>query len=419
MAFLRSLSAGVSGLKNHTLMMDVIGNNVANINTIGFKGSRVTFGEMFSQTLRGASSGSTNAGGTNPMQIGLGASVLSVDTLFRQGGIELTGKESDLAISGNGFFVVNKGGKPYYTRIGAFEVDALGRLVQNGAILQGKMADQTGVIPSGTKLEDLKIDLDLKSPAKATEKAVFSGNLNSNAAVGDTVEGTTTVYDSQGNPLSLQLTYTKTAVNQWNWSADVTSPAGVTISGGGNGTLSFNPDGSFASMTYASGSALTIATGLGTSNLNINMTFGPVDGKGGISQNKGTSGVMVRNPDGYAAGEMKEWSIDTNGFINASFSNGQNIRLGQVMLAEFNNPVGLSRTGDGLFDVTSNSGGPVVVSSGGSSRSSIYSGSLEQSNVDLPEEFTKMIVAQRGFQSNARVITTSDEILNEVVNLKR
>lgn len=420
MAFLRSLSAGVTGLRNHTLMMDVIGNNVANINTIGFKASRITFGEMFAQTLRGASAGSATSGGTNPLQVGLGASVLSVDMLFKQGGIEMTGLDKDLAISGDGFFVVNKQGKNYYTRIGSFQTDKSGYLVQNGAVLQGKMADQFGNILSGTNLENLRIDSDRKSPAKATTLAEFSGNLQSSVAVGTTTDSTATIYDSQGNPLNLSIRFTKTGENAWSWSANVDDPPGVTIPSGGSGTLTFNNNGSLNTMTYNGGAtALKVTTGLGTQDLSVNLGFGKTGEFRGITQNDGSMAVSNRSQDGFAAGVLSKWDIDQNGFINATFTNGQTVKLGQVMLAEFNNPSGLSRNGDGLFDVSANSGVPSVVTTGEGARSSIISGALEQSNVDLPEEFTKMIVAQRGFQSNARVITTSDEILNEVVNLKR
>ncbi len=420
MAFLRSLSAGVTGLRNHTMMMDVIGNNVANINTIGFKGSRITFGEMFSQTLRGASSGTASNGGTNPLQIGLGASVLSIDTIFKQGGIEMTGGEGDLAIAGNGFFVVNKGGKPCYTRIGAFTVDDQGRLTQNGAILQGKIADQLGNISSGTKLQDLKIDLDRKSPAKATTLAKFSGNLDPNMKIGDSTDSTVTIYDSQGNALSLAVNFKKDAVaNTWNWTASVPTPVGTTINSGGSGTITFDDKGAFVGMTYDTGTELNLSTGLGTADIAAELNFGTAGEYKGVTQNSGTTSVSAREQNGYAAGEMTEWKINSSGFINATFKNGQSINLGQVMLAEFNNPNGLSRSGDGLFDVSANSGIPVIVEAGGASRSTIAAGALEQSNVDLPEEFTKMIVAQRGFQSNARVITTSDEILSEIVNLKR
>jgi flagellar hook protein FlgE len=418
MAFLRSLSAGVTGLRNHTLMMDVIGNNVANINTIGFKASRITFGEMFAQTLRGASGGSATSGGSNPLQVGLGASVLSVDMQFKQGGFEMTGQDSDLAISGNGLFVVNKGGKNFYTRIGAFTKDASGYLSQNGAILQGKLADQFGNILSGTNLENLRIDADRKSPAKATTQAEFSGNLDPSAAPGTTTDTTVPVYDTQGNPITVSIRFTKlAAANEWTWTATVPAPA--TTTAGFSGTISFNDNGSFKSKTYDTDSSLKITTGAGTQDLDISLMFGNAGEFRGITQNKGGMGVTYKNQDGYAAGELSKWDIDSKGFINATFSNGQSILLGQVMLAEFNNPNGLSRVGDGLFEVSANSGIPAILSAGEGSRSEIIAGSLEQSNVDLPEEFTKMIVAQRGFQSNARVITTSDEILNEVVNLKR
>ncbi|MFA6542366.1 MAG: flagellar hook protein FlgE [Bacteroidota bacterium] len=421
MSFLRSLSAGVTGLRNHTLMMDVIGNNVANINTIGFKGSRITFSDMFSQTLRGASSGTDFSGGTNPMQIGLGASVNSLDTMFTQGGIELSGRGSDLAIQGTGFFVVNKNGKQLYTRVGTFERDANGKLVLpgNGGILQGKLADALGNIPSGNTLEDLKIDLDRKSPAKATTLAKFSGNLDASAATGDTTSATVGIYDSQGNPISLSLNFTKSAnPNEWTWTVNAPSPS--TITGGGTGTVTFNPDGSLNQFSYDGGAtALGITTGLGTDNLSIDLNVGTANEFSGITQNKGTMMVSAKDQNGYAAGELSTWDVDQNGFVNASFSNGQVIRLGQVLLAEFSNPGGLMKSGESMYDVSANSGEPVVITAGGESRSAIAAGALEQSNVDLPEEFTKMIVAQRGFQSNARVITTSDEILNEVVNLKR
>lgn len=421
MAFLRSLSAGVTGLRNHTLMMDVIGNNVANINTIGFKGSRITFSEMFAQTLRGASGGTSTTGGTNPFQIGLGAKVNSLDTIFTQGGIEYTGKESDLAIQGNGFFVIKQGGKSFYTRIGTFERDSNGTLVLpgSGGILQGKIADGQGNIPSGTNLQDLKIDLDRKSPAKATTLVKFSGNLDASAATAATTTATVTTYDSQGNPISLTLTFTKSATaNQWTWSVAAPSPA--TVTAGGSGTVDFNADGSLDQFSYAGGAtALAITTGLGTSDLSIDLNVGTPNQFSGITQNNASMLVTSREQNGYAAGELSSWSIDQSGFINVTFSNGQVSLLGQVMLAEFNNPSGLTKSSDGLFDVSANSGSPVVVFAGGTSRSTIAVGALEQSNVDLPEEFTKMIVAQRGFQANARVITTSDDILSEVVNLKR
>ena len=184
MAFLKSLSAGVTGLQNFTTMMDIIGNNVANINTIGFKGSRVNFGELFSQTLRGATQSNANSGGTNPVQVGLGASIMSIDTNFKQGVIEATGNDSDLAIEGSGLFVVKRGSKSFYTRVGAFERDANGTLVMKGtgAIVQGRLANAQGTIPAGASPQDILIDVTRKSAPLATGIVKMSGNLDASAA---------------------------------------------------------------------------------------------------------------------------------------------------------------------------------------------------------------------------------------------
>jgi len=421
MGFLRSLSAGVTGLRNNTLMMDVIGNNVANINTIGFKGSRITFSDMFSQTLRGASSPSSTTGGTNPMQIGLGASVNSLDTIFTQGAFETTGGLTDMAIGGSGLFIVNSNGKQLYTRVGAFTSDSAGNLVTgSGAILQGKLADMNGVIPIGTTLQDMKIDMDRRFPAKATTTASFSGNLDSlakvdgidatgNLVVGDSTKASMDIFDSQGNPFTIEMTFKKTADNQWTWTA---SSSTGTINAGGSGTLEFNPDGTLKQFAYDGGATnFQMSTGLGTSDLAIDLNVKT------ISQNAGKMQVQNKSQDGFASGMLTSWEIDKSGIIVGKFDNQKRMNLGQIMLAEFNNPAGLMKSGDSMYDISGNSGEPVITSTGGNS--TINTGVLEGSNVDLPEEFTKMIVAQRGFQANARVITTSDEILNEVVNLKR
>lgn len=420
MSFLRSLFSGVSGLRNHQVMMDVIGNNISNVNTIGFKSSRATFGELFAQTLRGATQSSGANGGINPMQIGMGMAINTLDTNFNQGNIETTGQSTDLAIQGNGFFVVGKNGKTFYTRVGTFALDAAGKLVNpgNGAVLQGKVADDAGNIPSGTKLQDIKIALDKKSPAKATTSVKFAGNLDSSAATGDATSASVTVYDSLGNPITLSMTFTKTAnLNEWSWAADVPVPA--TITGGGDGLITFNADGTLNTFTYTAGTAVAIDPANGASAMSVNLDAGTANVFAGITQSKALSNVSPREQDGYASGLLSNITIDQNGQILGSFSNGTILTLGKVLLAEFNNPGGLTKSGENLFDVSGNSGIATIVAVGQSSGSVIISGALEQSNVDLADEFTRMIMAQRGFQSNARVITASDEFLNEVVNLKR
>ena len=423
MAFLRSLSAGVTGLQNYTTMMDVIGNNVANINTIGFKSSRITFGELFSQTVRGATQNTGTTGGTNPVQVGLGASVMSIDTMFSQGVIESTGNQSDLAIEGTGLFVVRNGNKNLYTRVGAFERDSTGALVMKGtgAVLQGKLANGQGVIPAGASLSDVVIDMSRKSAPKATDVAKIAGNLDASGGTyvpadpgppavpesGAKVNTTFNVFDSLGNTHAITATMTKNATaNQWDY--DVTDDTGTSL---GTGSLTFNTDGSVATGSPAAIPTVTLTNG--AANMDVSLDFST------LTQTQGTSVLTPTNIGGYASGDMQSWAIDQNGFITGSFTNGQVMTLGRIVLGEPANSSGLTRVGDGLYDISPNSGMISMIDPGAGSTSRILPSSLEQSNVDLPEEFTKMIVAQRGFQANSRVITTSDEILNEVVNLKR
>jgi len=423
MSFLRSLFSGVAGIRNHQVMMDVLGNNISNINTVGFKGGRVTFGELYAQTLRGASQPVGNNGGTNPMQVGLGMTVNSIDTLFGQGNIETTGQPTDMAIQGSGFFIVKKDGKTAYSRVGTFSLDAEGKLVNpgNGAILQGKLANAQGVIPSGTALVDVKIALDAQSPAKATTTVKFAGNLDSSAANNSTASASVSVFDSLGNTIPVTLTFTKTGANAWSWAAATVAPATTTAAG----TLTFNAaDGTLQSLT---GTPIIINPGTGAASpiggaTGIAVDFGiptatPPGVFKGITQTAAPSSVTPREQDGYAAGVLSNITIDKTGKVVGAFSNGTILDLAQVMLAEFNNPGGLVRSGDNTYAISGNSGGAAVVNAG--QNSTIQAGSLEQSNVDLSEEFTRMILAQRGFQANARVVTTSDEFLQEVVNLKR
>ena len=424
MAFLRSLFSGVSGLRNHQTMMDVIGNNIANVNTVGFKRGRVTFSEVYAQTLRGAGRPFGENGGTNPIQVGLGMSVSTVDTLFNQGTIETTDRPTDLAVQGIGFFVVNKDGRTMYTRDGSFSFDLSGRLVNpsTGAVVQGLLADANGGIPAGIRLEDIIINQDVTSPAKATENITFGGNLDASAepysagppATGGIVNSSVSVFDSLGNQIPLTLTFTKTGSNAWSWTASTTDASTGAQTQVGSGVVTFNPDGSLLSAT---GTNLSFASTTGAEPMDVALDFGTPGGLGGITQTANRSLVTSRDQDGYSSGKLKEISIDAAGRVLGSFTNDKVQTLAQIMLAEFNNPGGLVRVGGNMYDITGNSGSPAIVSAG--QTSSIVPGSLEQSNVDLGDEFTKMITAQRGFQASARVITTSDEFLQEIVNLKR
>ncbi len=680
---MQSLYAGVSGLKNHLTRMDVIGNNIANVNTIGFKSGRVTFKEAMSALLRGATRPSLERGGVNPMQIGLGMAIGSIDNIFTQGSLETTGIITDLALQGDGFFVLRDGEKRYFTRAGAFRVDSLGRMVSpDGLIVQGKMADALGVIGSGTAVGDITLPFGQKTAAKATSEIGFTCNLdsresplssifdsksllaieegsndmsglyangNANSALaltpGDTVtvqigatsvtytyvetdSGATaddfhtindliaevnndfsgtitasidldgainftngsggditltitssnatlqsslgaeggvsianggshlsdqfshtsmggdllvnlrdsegngleivatdvinisgsiggtgigassftatssstltdlataietafdtsaaaggsdiaevtidsdgsirvgtvagapsqvtsvtvncsgkpvfntamtfmqtqqpttvshstsiTAYDSQGGTHIITFTFTKdaTAENIWDWTASVEEPA--TMISGYSGKVEFNTDGSLKSFSYDTGSSFKFAPGTGAdSPVEISLNPGEMGGFTGVTQFASPSTTIASSQDGYGMGTLDSISIGEDGTITGSFTNGVLRTLAQISLASFKNPEGLKKAGDSLYQETTNSGLPLIGSAGTTVHATISSGALEMSNVDLAQEFVNMIVAQRGFQANARIITTSDDMLRELVNLKR
>jgi flagellar hook protein FlgE len=323
-----------------------------------------------------------------------------------------------MAIQGNAFFIVNQGGKILYTRDGNVEIDTTGKLSnkETGGVIQGRIADANGNIPPGAPLADIIIKKDLTSAPKATTQADFAGNLDATTAIGGTAQTSQPVYDSLGVEHSLTITFTKTGVNQWSWAASVTG--GTTAS---TGTIAFNTDGTLNAIT---GSPVTIAPAGGASAMTVALNAGipsaaAPGNNSGITQTAGTgtSTVSPLSQNGWAAGTLSNISVNSDGTITGAFSNNQTLTLGQIMLADFNNPSGLTRVGGNEFDVSGNSGAATVTAAG--TTSTIQTGVLEQSNVDLADEFTKMITAQRGFQASARVITVSDQFLDEVVGLKR
>ena len=691
---MRALFAGVSGLRNHQARMDVIGNNIANVNTTAFKASRVTFEEAFAQLVRGASRPPGDLGGINPIQVGLGMNIGSIDQDFSQGNIESTGRSTDMAIQGDSFFVVSDGNRTFYTRAGNFQLDADGRMVSpnNGFVVQGRNADSSGEIPSGAPIEDLILPFGQKSPARATTSMRLSGNLDSRedpqgtilvtqgsvyaieqsttnggagsdinglfaggnadaqlvgmtpdsttvtvsdgttsqtytyvetdtgagdsafhslqdliaeinsdfatmtASMDDTtgevvftaggapinlslsssnsvfsdafqavnvalaaagvarsdefshvagatdlvtnlrdgtgaslgltagqtilidgnvggnavaqgsigITGTTTysefvgeiddtlgivnttgaeinattgalrvtgdggttneisglnvrvggggapvfdsvfdsqpgnystiqeaedvlhalsitTFDSMGNPHVVTMTFTKdpTTANRWTWEAEV--GGGATITGGSSGAVTFDSDGRLETFTFdGGGNSIQVDPNNGASTpLDISLDSGNLGDINGLSQFASPSNAIAAGQDGFPMGNLQDFSIDEFGNITGFFTNGISQTLGQVALAGFTNASGLLRSGDGMYEESGNSGAAVIGFAGVSVQSTITPGALESSNVDLSQEFTSMIVAQRGFQANARVITTADEMLSELVNIKR
>lgn len=431
---MRSLFSGVSGLRNHQVRMDVIGNNISNVNTVAFKSGRVTFKEGFTQLLAGASRPPGDHGGINPIQVGLGMQIGSIDMAFQQGNLETTGLNTDLAIQGDSFFVVAKGAQHYYTRSGNFQLDAGGRLVSptNGFVVQGRMATN-GVYNQG--VGDITLPVGQKTAAKATASVAAAGNLNAAAPLfqgtfdatnralpvnrESWTETSITVYDSLGNQHDLKLQFWKTAADTWSWQVDGSNlPAGFTPPNSTPQTLTFDSQGILTTIAPTNPAVVTFAP-VGADPMNITLDFQEGSVNGLTSFAAGTNTAVLKDQDGYSAGLLQNFTIDRSGVISGSFTNGTNLVLGQIILADFNNPGGLLRAGDNMFTVSGNSGGAVLGYALAGSQSVITSGALEMSNVDLAQEFTQMIVTQRGFQANGRVITSADEMLQELVNLKR
>ncbi|MBU1318117.1 MAG: flagellar hook-basal body complex protein [candidate division Zixibacteria bacterium] len=643
---LSSLFSGASGLQNHVVRMDVIGNNIANINTTGFKRSRTTFQEALIQTLRGAGRPSAITGGTNPIQRGLGMTVASIDNIFTQGGLETSGQITDLAIQGAGFFILSDGNQDFYSRAGSFGFDANSDMVNtaNGLYVQGTLADATGVIPAKATVGNIRLPFGQQDPAKETSFIELANNINSVATTstaslqsggatnidrvfgqardgaggshaitvsgnqatqssalsaltggvltgsetlqslgvtaaglaettsisvdngatetpltgltltstvndlvlalnkiqgveceldggdirvtrtyageganrnvsvesslvaapaGETIVGalfdatatfdvnnglnhtmtatdvftpsnglaqpplalgleinettglvsgitglgsgnvtvesssalaagsaiittddteystSLSVYDSQGGKHTLVLTFTKSFLsNQWSWDATLAGSEQALY--GDSGEVTFNGDGSLASFDYDGGNtSLGIDPKNGAALMDIRIDAGTAGRFDGLTGFASTSTASIINQDGYGLGILNKIAIDPTGQVLGIFTNGVTRTLAQIVLADFSNEQGLRKNGQSLYQESANSGEAAVGVAGETIPATISSGALEASNVDLAQEFTGMIIAQRGFQANARVITTSDSMLDELVNLKR
>mgnify|MGYP001148252134 CR=1 FL=1 len=425
---MRALFSAISGMKNHMAFMDVVGNNIANVNTIAFKSSRVTFQDILGQTIRGASSPQGGRGGMNPAQIGLGMQLGGIDNIMTQGSLQSTGKLTDFAIQGDGFFVVSDGSRNYYTRDGAFDIDVAGNLVNpvTGLKVMGWRADASGVIDVDGPLVPLSIPFGTRISARATSNVVMAGNLdagtptyNAGPPATGLVQSTLTVYDSLGNAITLNLEFRKnSAANTWDVFAfydhdgnPLTAEQQVTPTPGqiefddttgavedpANGILNF-------SLANPPSGAPTLAFDIDFS---------------ALTQFAGASQLNVSSQDGAPAGALVSFAVGSTGEITGIYSNGANQVIGQLALAAFTNPGGLQRLGQNLWAPSANSGEPIIGQPNTNGRGSVSTGTLESSNVDLAQQFTSVILAQRGFQSSSRVITAGDQMLQDLVNIIR
>ncbi|MEK4970392.1 flagellar hook protein FlgE [Cytobacillus sp. FSL R7-0696] len=494
---LRSMYSGISGMKNFQTKLDVIGNNIANVNTAGFKKSRVTFKDAMNQMVAGPSSPTELRGGRNATQVGLGSTLATIDVIHSGSSMQTTGRALDLGIEGDGYFIVQQGGAQYYTRAGNFYLDDDGSLV-NSEGLKVQAYNSNGV------LGDVVVNVNATLPSVTTESITIQGNLAKDANVGTVFNQQIKTIDSNGNAHASTVYFKKVGENSWGvffdeepkpssvgtitssnddagnisvknpegykgtqtgeWKVElnndvytISTPDGeVTVDASAvengvlsahglqidvsnvkengtwtfnvtaptqpedNLTLSFDANGQIVGadalkegirIPVPSGVTDNMATADDESQLLVNLDFSA------LTQVEGASNANVF-PDGYTEGKLESFNIGASGEINGVYSNGLIDILGTIALAKFSNSSGLTKAGNNLYQASANSG-VANIGMAGDGRGSLAAGSLEMSNVDLSEEFTEMITAQRGFQANTRIITTSDEILQELVNLKR
>ncbi len=399
-----TFSTAITGLKAYQTDLGVIGNNIANANTVGYKASRAQFSELLVQTLEGATPPSDTSGGIDPMQIGAGVIVGGIMNIQTQGAIEPTGRSSDLAIQGEGFYVLSNGENQIYTRVGAFELDANGYLVDAG---------------TGLKVQGIGIDGNISIPlgsnaAKGTTEVELAGNLDAGDAT--TLETSFFIIDSLGGKHEIDLTFTRptASASEWNYAAAGTAPASFT--GTASGTISFASGGDVLSITgpgAASGSFTFNPGNAAASGQEFTIDFTNLTGFAALSS------VSMKQQDGLPPGSLSSFNIASDGTVNGIYSNGLVTVIDTLKLASFSNPAGLLRLANGQFGETPNSGVAQFGAAGTGGRGTIVAGALEQSNVDLGTELVNLIIAQRGYEANAQVISVANQIQQTTLNLLR
>jgi len=418
MSILSSIFTGVSGLNSNGQALSVIGDNIANVNTVGFKGSRMAFGDILSQSLTGLSGSS---------QVGRGVAVNGVTAMFTQGSFQNTSSGLDIAVDGEGFFMVDNNGATNYTRAGNFQLDQSGNVVTpSGAILQGYLADATGNItgqignvqllananlPQATSTANLAVNLD--SGAAVPGAAWVSPVGSATAPAANTFNNTTSVtaYDSQGNAHQVNVYFAKTGSNAYTAHYVYQDSAGLYQESGAGQALTFSNTGVLTSAGSSGALAFNWGGGVAAGSTTFDLTD--------TTQVAGSFAISNINQNGYATGSLKNVMIDDKGMVTGVFTNGQTRNMAQLCLARFPAPTEMIKIGNNLFAQSSTSGQPIVGAAQTSGLGRTLSNTLELSNVDIAEEFTSLISAQRGFQANTKIITTTDELLNLLISIKQ
>lgn len=409
------LSTPLSGLNASSAALKTVSNNLANMNTDGYKSQTTTFSDLFYQ-------GYGTSGSGDPIQSGLGVQVSGNTHDFSNGVLSSTGVTSNLALNGSGFFVIeNSDGSQSYTRNGDFTTNSTGQLITPGGETVMGYPATGGVVSTNAKLEPLSVGSGTTSPATPTSAFSLNTNLNSAAATGSTFQSPINVYDSLGASHVVTITYTKTSANSWSYnvsvpSSDIQGGSGTTTSVA-SGTLNFN---SMGALTSAS-TPITLSIGPlanGAATMQQMWKLSDSSGTSLLTQTASSSSNNSTAQDGFAAGVLNTYTVGKDGTVQATFSNGQTRPIGQVAVASFANAEGLSLSGNNQYTSTTASGEAVIGVAGTGGRGSIASASVEQSNVDVAQQFASLIVYQRAYEANAKAITAFDQLEQDTIAMK-
>ncbi len=413
-----SLGSAITGIDANQALLDNIGNNIANVNTVGYQSTDLQFSDLLyqQQSSAGAPQAGVN-GGTNPVVVGSGVRVSASPTNFSQGTLQETGVSTDVAIQGQGFLIASQGGQSYYTRAGNLQLDANGNLVTpTGAIIQGWLpATPGGTIATNGPLSAITIPQGQQSGANPTTTVTLGGNLppstttTSSSTPPASFTATVSVFDSLGNAIPITFTFTSSGSNTYSlaW-----APSGSTATPTSLGTITFSP--TTGQVTGTSTATLSIPAGTSgppASAISATVNFSA------LTQLAGSSSVAVTGQNGFASGSLQKFTINSDGTIQGSYSNGQTQTIGQIALASFANEQGLTKVGNLLYATSANSGLPQVGTAGSGGRGALVGGSVEGSNVNLGDQLTELIIAQNAYQANTKVVSTSSTVLQSLVQM--
>jgi flagellar hook protein FlgE len=409
-----NFSIALSGLRANSVALSTIGNNLANLNTTAFKGQTTAFEDLFYQQI--GSSGSGDA-----IQVGAGTRVSGTSTDFTEGTIlpDSNANSADMALAGNGFFVVQQGGVQSLTRAGNFQLSSSGSLItQDGQQVMGYAA-VNGVVNQNSSLTPITIPVGLNEGAQATQNFSVTANLNSNATVGTTFSSPVQIFDSLGQSHQVTVSYTKTATNTWSYSVALPPGDATGVPTNNTGTLTFNSSGNLVSPTGSVNNITFPGLVDGASNLSFNWNLNNSSGTPTISQLAAASSNTGSGQDGFTSGVYQSFVVDSAGVITAKFSNGNTSTVGQLAVATVANTAGLTASGGNNYSTTAASGLATVGVAGAGGRGMIDDAALEQSNVNIATEFANLIVAQRAFEANSKTVTTFDTISQDVISMVR